>query len=254
MRVDDIDGVIEVLTGIVASACEEADRIGYFAALYRQVSVGVRDAIRAGRFEDGERMSRFDALFGNRYFDALDAWRRSRGGPGCWQIAFELTGRADSIIVQHLLLGVNAHINLDLAVAAAQVSPGASIDRLRRDYLLVNQILAGVLAQVQRAVDGVSPYLGLLDEFGGRDEDQVLDFSIRAAREEAWQNAVLLARQTGSDLDQAITRLDARTAVLARLLSRPGGLARPAVELIRSGETAPVPQVIARLDNATQEY
>lgn len=253
MRADDIDDVIEALTGIVARARDQADRIGYFAALYRQVTVAVRDAIRAGRFDDGQRMSRFDALFGNRYFDALDAWRGGRGGPRCWQIAFEMTRNADTIIVQHLLLGVNAHVNLDLAVAAAQTCPGASIESLRRDFLLINEILVGVLVQVQRAVDQISPYLGLLDTFGGRDEEQILDFSIRAARDEAWQNAVLLAHQTGPEHDQTITRLDSRTAVLARLLSRPGGLARSAVELIRSGETTPVPQVISRLDCATQE-
>lgn len=253
MRADDINDVIEALTAIVARARDQADRVGYFAALYRQVTVAVRDAIMAGRFDDGQRMSRFDALFGNRYFDALEGWQGGRGAPRCWKIAFELTRNADAIIVQHVLLGVNAHINLDLAVAAAQISPGASIDRLRRDFLLINEILNGVLAQVQHVVDQISPYLGLLDTFGGRDEEQILDFSIRAARQEAWQNAVLLAHQTGQEQEQTITRLDSRTAMLARLLSRPGGLARPAVELIRSGETTPVPQVITQLDAATQE-
>lgn len=250
MSVDDIDGVI--LTGIVDRARDEADRIGYFAALYCQVTVGVRDTIQAGRFDDGQRMSRFDALFGNRYFDALDAWLRDHSGPRRWRIAFERARQADTIIVQHLLLGVNAHVNLDLAVATAQTSPGESIGDLRRDFLLINEILVGVLVQVQHAVDEVSPYMWLLDEFGGRDDERILDLNIRAAREEAWHNAVLLAHQTGPGRDETIARLDARTAVLARLLSRPGGLVQPAVELIRSGETAPVPEVIAWLDQATR--
>ncbi len=81
MRANDIDDVIEALTGIVARARDQADRTGYFAALYRQVTVAVRDAITAGRFDDGQRMSRFDALFGNRYFDALDAWRAAVAAP-----------------------------------------------------------------------------------------------------------------------------------------------------------------------------
>jgi hypothetical protein len=254
MSVDDIDGVIERLTGIVGQAQAEADRVGYFAALYRQVTVEVRAAIRAGRFDDGQRMSRFDAIFGNRYFDALDAWRRDRTGPRCWRVTFELTQRADALIVQHLLLGVSAHINLDLAVAAAQMSPGGSIGELRRDFLLTNEILVDVLVRVQHAVDEVSPYMWLLDTFGGRDEERILDFSIRAAREEAWQNAVLLAHQTGVEREQTIARLDRRTTLLARLLSRPGGLIRPVVELIRSGENTPVPDVIARLDRATQAW
>jgi hypothetical protein len=170
MSVEDIDGVIEGLAGIVGKAREDADRVGYFAALYRQVTVRVRQAIQAGRFDDGQRMSRFDALFGIRYFDALGSWLQDRSGPACWRVAFEMTRNADTIIVQHLLLGVNAHINLDLAVATAQTAPGESIQDLHRDFLLINDILVGVLADVQHAVDEISPYMWLLDKFGGRDE------------------------------------------------------------------------------------
>lgn len=64
-----------------------------------------------GLFDDGVRMDRFDTFFGNRYFDAYDAWRRDRSGPRCWREAFGLLDDADTIIVQHLILGVNAHIN-----------------------------------------------------------------------------------------------------------------------------------------------
>jgi non-ribosomal peptide synthetase component F len=252
MSVNGIDELIEALAGVVRKAEADADCAGYFATLYRQVSVEVREAIRAGRFDDGQRMSRFDAIFGNRYFDALEAWRRDRTGSSCWRVAFELAQRADAIIVQHLLLGVNAHINLDLAVAAAQTSPGSSIHELERDFLLINDILVGVLVQLQQAIDEVSPYMWLLDTFGGRDEDRILDFSVRAAREEAWLNAVVLAQQTGAERDQTIARLDARAAELARLVSRPGGLVRPVIRLIRCGERTPVPGVIARLDGATQ--
>lgn len=132
------------------------------------------------------------------------------------------------------------------------MSPGGSIHDLRRDFLLTNEILVDVLIRVQHAVDDVSPYMWLLDTFGGRDEDRILNFSIRSAREEAWQNAVLLAHRTGSEREQTIARLDVHTTVLARLVRRPGGPIRPVIELIRSGENTPIPDVIARLDPATQ--
>ncbi|MER5429563.1 DUF5995 family protein [Streptomyces sp. NPDC002588] len=45
------------------------------------MTVEVRTAIHGGLFDDGARMDRFDTLFGNRYFDAYDAWRRDRSGP-----------------------------------------------------------------------------------------------------------------------------------------------------------------------------
>ncbi|GAA4411215.1 DUF5995 family protein [Actinokineospora soli] len=248
MLADNIDDVIDGLAEIVRDATRAGDRIGYFAALYRQVTVEVRAAIHAGRFDDGPRMDRFDTHFGNRYFAAREAWRTARNGPRCWREAFASLEDPNTIIVQHLVQGVNAHINLDLAVAAAQTAPGPAIHALRNDFLLINDILADVVTAVQDSLNEISPYLWLLDRFGGRTDEQVLDFSIRRSRQEAWNNAVVLADHPAPE--DVIDLLDVRTAVLARLIARPGGLVRPAIELIRSAEETDVPTVIAHLDNA----
>jgi hypothetical protein len=252
MAAENIDDVVDGLAGIVRKASHAGDRAGYFAALYRQVTVEVRTAIHHGLFDDGARMDRFDTLFGNRYFDAYDAWRRDRGGPRCWRTAFGLLDDADTVIVQHLILGVNAHINLDLAIAAARTSPGEAIQELRRDFLLINDILARVVLAVQSSVGDVSPFLWVLDQVGGRTDERILDFSIRQSREEAWHNAVLLAGQNETEREATIERLDVRTDVLARLTARPGGLVRSALRLIRSGESDDVPAVIAHLDRAME--
>ncbi|MFD9891638.1 DUF5995 family protein [Amycolatopsis sp. NPDC059027] len=252
MTARNIDEVVAGLAGIVRDAHAAADRAGYFAALYRQVTVEVRTAIHSGQFDDGARMDRFDTLFGNRYFDAHDAWLRDRGGPRCWRTAFETLSDPDTVIVGHLVLGVNAHINLDLAIAAADTCPGADIHALRRDFLLINDILARVVLAVQKAVDDVSPYLWLLDRLGGRTDERVLDFSIRRARQEAWRNAVILAGQSGTERETTIELLDVRAAVLARLIARPESLLRAAIELIRSAERTDVPAVITHLDHALE--
>ncbi|MEU1513778.1 DUF5995 family protein [Streptomyces sp. NPDC005811] len=252
MKAENIDEVVDGLAGIVREARRAGDRIGYFAALYRQVTVEVRTGIHAGLFEDGARMDRFDTLFGNRYFDAYDAWRRDRSGPRCWRRTFGLLTDADTVIVQHLLLGVNAHINLDLAVAAARTAPGEDIHALRHDFLLINDILGRVVLAVQDSVDDLSPFLSLLDQVGARTDERILDFSVRRSREEAWHNAVLLAGQDAAEQAATIERLDVRAAVLARLIARPGGLVRPALELIRRTESDDVSAVIQHLDRAMQ--
>lgn len=249
MAAENIDEVVDVLAGIVREAVRSGDRVGYFAALYRQVTVEVRTAIHGGLFDDGARMDRFDTLFGNRYFDAYEYWRRDRSGPRCWREAFGLLDDADTVIVQHLILGVNAHINLDLAVAAARTSPGKAIHGLRRDFLLINDILARVALTVQDSVGAVSPLMSLLDQIGARTDERILDFSVRQSREEAWYNAVLLAGQNEEEREATIERLDIRAAVLARLTARPGGLVRPALQLIGSTESDDVPAVITHLDN-----
>ncbi|MFJ9560633.1 DUF5995 family protein [Streptomyces fuscichromogenes] len=253
MAAQNIDDVVDGLADIVREAGRTGDRIGYFAALYRQVTVEIRAAIHAGLFDDGARMDRFDTLFGNRYFDAYDAWRRDRSGPRCWRETFGLLDDADTVIVQHLILGVNAHINLDLAVAAAGTGPGADIQPLRHDFLLINDILARVVLAVQDSVDALSPLLSLLDRVGGRSDERILDFSVRESRAEAWHNAVLLAGQDEEERAATIERLDSRATVLARLIARPGGLVRPALELIRHTENDDVPAVIGHLDDAVRQ-
>jgi len=252
MAAQNIDEVVDGLAGIVREAERDGDRVGYFAALYRQVTVEIRAAIHAGQFEDGARMDRFDTLFGNRYFAAYDAWRRDRGGPRCWRETFGLLDDSDTVIVQHLVLGVNAHINLDLAVAAAGTSPGADIQDLHHDFLLINDILARVVLAVQDSVDALSPFMSLLDKVGGRTDERILDFSIVRSRAEAWHNAVLLAGRTEAERAATIERLDVRAAVLARLIARPAGLVRPALELIRHTESADVSAVITHLDGAME--
>ncbi|MFJ5301307.1 DUF5995 family protein [Streptomyces sp. NPDC088350] len=252
MAAQNTDEVVDGLAGIVREATRAGDRIGHFAALYRQVTVEIRKAIHEGRFEDGPRMDRFDTLFGNRYFAAYDAWRRDRSGPRCWRETFGLLDDSDTVIVQHLILGVNAHINLDLAVAAARTDTGKDIQALRHDFLLISDILARVVLAVQDPVDAVSPLLSLLDRVGGRTDEQILDFSIVQSRAEAWHNAVLLAGQSEGERAATIERLDVRAAVLARLIARPGALVRPALELIRHAESDDVPAVIARLDSAVR--
>ncbi|MET1074030.1 MAG: DUF5995 family protein, partial [Umezawaea sp.] len=58
MAAENIDDIVDGLAGIVREASRTGDRIGYFAALYRQVTVEVRTAIHGGLFEDGTRMDR----------------------------------------------------------------------------------------------------------------------------------------------------------------------------------------------------
>jgi len=119
---DPIDPIIAELSSIIVQAEAEASRIGYFAALYRRVTVAVREQLQS--FEDPARLARLDVIFARRYLDALAAWRVRQPCSACWKVAFDTTRLNKPIILQHLLLGINAHINLDLGIACARTSPG----------------------------------------------------------------------------------------------------------------------------------
>jgi hypothetical protein len=246
-----IDEVIARLDDLVADAIAAGDRMGYFASLYRQVTVAVRDGIEAGEFEDGARMDAFDTAFGNRYFAALDAWRAGAQPPKCWEQAFKATQEGNHLIIQHLLLGINAHINLDLGVAAATVAPGPTINALKTDFDRINTVLISVLQTLQSALDRCSPLMNILDQVGGRSDEEIMGFSIKTSRADAWAHALLLAR--GSDHIDELTLgiLDQKVAILARLVRKPGFMLGHAIELIRHSESDDISSVIETLNSAT---
>ena len=70
MPATNIDDVLRILDGIIAGCKAKSDPLGYFPALYRQVTLTVKQGIASGYFDDGPRMDRFDALFASRYFAA----------------------------------------------------------------------------------------------------------------------------------------------------------------------------------------
>lgn len=119
-----IDEVLARLEAVLADAQANGKRTGFFAALYYQMTAAVKKGIEDGLFVDGPRMERLDVLFASRYLDALEAWEAGRPCTAAWKVAFESTRRGSLLILQQLLLGINAHINLDLGIAAVEVMKG----------------------------------------------------------------------------------------------------------------------------------
>jgi hypothetical protein len=147
-------------------------------------------------------------------------------------------------------MGVNAHIDLDLAIAAAATSPGRDIYSLRRDYDRINDILIQVLDGVQGAMNSVSPSMGLLDDVAGGTDEQLLGFSVRTARAGAWQNAVILANSSARDQAFLEYLLDAQATALGTIIGHPSGVLNDVVRAIHRDEVQDVATVIDHLDHA----
>ena len=140
-----IDGILERLSPIVVQTKAENSPLGYFAALYRKVTLQVKSDIERSRFEDNARMERLDVIFANRYLAAYDAHRAGRTPTGVWALSFAAAQQWWPIVLQHLLLGMNAHINLDLGIAAARTAPGDRLPDLKDDFDRINEVLAGLV-------------------------------------------------------------------------------------------------------------
>ena len=240
-----IDEVLAELDQIIHRARETRDRLGFFAVLYRNVTIKVKEGIAAGVFEDGPRMEKLDVTFANRYLTALDSFRRGDPLSKCWLICFQFAAEWRPIILQQLLAGMNAHINFDLGIAAQTVAPGAPLDTLKHDFDVINGILGGMIVKVQSNIEEVSPWIKFLDRIDPSAEDAFINFSLNKARASSWLVANLVNSTPPEDLARKLAILDDGVAILGSLIGNPPGwLLRGGLCLIRLRESNDIPHVI----------
>jgi len=250
MAIETIDDVILALDAILQRAWHDQNRIGYFAALYRRVTRAVKDGIARNQFANGPLMEKLDVVFAGRYLDALAAYEAKHDSSRSWKIAFDACADESRIILQHLLAGINAHINLDLGVAAAQVSPGNRIGELKADFDQINTVLAAQVGAVEAAMAAISPLVGTLSQVGLKSETTVINFNIELARQAAWTVAERLAHDSDILRAMAIDGLDLAVSIEGRAILYPPDKVQ-VLAAIREVELQDVRKVI---DALTSDY
>jgi hypothetical protein len=242
-----IDEVIVRLDEIIARSIKEKSRIGYFPALYKRVTIQVKEGIARGEFEDGVRMARLDVTFANRYLVALEQYERGEPCSACWQVAFEATYSWRPLVLQHLFAGMNAHINLDLGVAAAETCPGESIQSLHNDFLKINTILNSLVVKVEGEIGRISKFFRTLLKYTGQADDILTSFGMGAARNLAWHTATRLAPLEAEERDHKISVIDVEMALVGRTLF-PGTLFGAGLLILRAMESSNVARNIKILN------
>ncbi len=218
-----IDEVIERLDEIIDDALRAGHRVGYFAALYERVTTNVRRALVAGDvFQDNPRMERLDVVFADRFLAAWEAHVSGGEPTASWRVAFSRLEDPGPLVVQHLMLGMNAHINLDLGVAAAAVAPTpAELASLKPDFMTINRILARLLGVVELELGQICPRFSRaqrLTFFAPHLEEKLFGFGMGAARDLAWLLAEQIVAARGAGKESVIARRDAETAVVGSTL------------------------------------
>ena len=141
--------VLTRMTELVDQWEAAQDRRAIFLGCYRLMTRNMLDAIEADRFHDDIWVSNLLHGFSDYYFHALDLYEQaSQATPQVWKLAHDATRDAEVSTMQHLLLGVNAHINFDLVFALYdQLAPewdslSAEQRALRHaDHEMVNRII-----------------------------------------------------------------------------------------------------------------
>ncbi len=222
-----IDEVITELQAIVANAIATNNRMGYFAALYLKVTTRVKEGIQAGEFENGPRMELFDVTFANRYLAAHNQWVNKQQPSASWKLAFEMLEKSSILVLQHLMLGMNAHINLDLGIAVVELSKsqGQPLEGLHKDFNNINTILSALTYQVISELNQISPLLSLAG-LHSQNDSLFIQFAMGNARDGAWCFAEDLATKQGEEYTACINQRDADMAKLGNGIVDTKGMLR----------------------------
>ncbi len=239
-----IDEVIKRLEEIVDDTAKRKDPMGIFALVYLGVTKSVKADIQRNVFQDGPRMERLDVIFANRYILAHDAYRASQPCTQAWLSTFNAAKRFDLLVLQHLLMGMNAHINLDLGIAASEAVSPAELPRLEADFNKINELLVARIDEMQDRLSKISPLLFLLDWFGKRNDERFAEFSLVKARNNAWRAVNRLAIFSPEDKELEINELDGYVALLNKVIVSPGVLFGAVVRLIKWFEVKDVGKVL----------
>ncbi|MDB5202226.1 MAG: hypothetical protein JWQ27_1635 [Ferruginibacter sp.] len=243
-RAASIDEVIAQLESIIATCSTQNSRIGFFAVLYLQMTQAVARGINENFFEDGERMSRLDVNFANRYLDAWYAYTHKEPCSNAWCKVFDAAENKSLIVLQHLILGINTHINLDLALAAAATTPGEKIFSLKNDFAKINTLIEGLAERMQMKLEKIWWPLKFLKKISNKKEEALLNFSITKAREVSWANAQALAMIEGDAAKRYTSGIDGTVSSIAEKIISPGGFTTLLLYPVRWLETKDVAAVI----------
>lgn len=225
-----------------AIALAATDASGYFPALYARVTARIGASIGAGTFADGPAVDRFATGFASYYTAALG---NPVGRPRCWQASWDVAKDSRLLIVQHLLLGINAHVNHDLPLAVVDVADQrGDLLSIRPDFDAVNDVLAATYVDVVRDLDRVSRWVNGAARLGG---GRVFNFSLRAARAQAWQAATRMYTLSDSGRLDYAGELDRLVSVLAYMITRPPPVVRPLLSLARRLEEGDSTKVITAM-------
>ncbi len=190
----DVDDVLRNVDQIIDWSIGANSHLGYFAVVYKRVTLAIREAINDGQFDDGHRVARLDVVFAQRYFNALNAYFYPNKHPDltlAWEVAFVGDRDSQAIILQHLMSAFSAHITFDLGMACFTIAPD-SLDTLENDFNRVNALLRSQIPAIVDVMQQLSPELRWIrrlipDELG------VLNLLLMKLRQGAWLFAIYMA-------------------------------------------------------------
>jgi hypothetical protein len=233
---------LAALDAVTRALIARGDRRAAFPDIYAIITRRVAESValgEAGLFWEPRWISRLAGRFCERYVATL---RWSMAGDsqdtGAWSIAYACCKLGDMRPMHHVVLGLSAHINFDLALGIADTvrefggaGDEARMSRYKHDHDAVNHLLR---ASVPEAFDHLGGRLDCdLSRFIYRHTYGAAEWLamgvLSAWRERVWSDATeLLAATTAAAERRVIRRMEARSRRYARLIALTAVLPPPA--------------------------
>jgi hypothetical protein len=228
-----VGGALSALETVASRLREKGDARAVFPDVYAVITRRVKEAIegRGPAFLEPQWISRLAGLFCEYYLAALGASLDGRRtGADAWDVAFQSCGARGTAASMNALLGINAHINYDLAqglfdniVQHGAVNDARLLSRYRHDHDLVNEILEAAMPEIfQILVERYEcPLAAVATVSKGLQETiaRAVLFTLRQWRDRVWDDLVeLLTASSPLGHKAVLARMNRRAGLVARAL------------------------------------
>jgi hypothetical protein len=230
-RAHGIDALIVRMEGLLAPLEARGDPGRFFLATYLRTTQAVREELDRDGFRDTEWVERWDVAFAGLYLDALETAEAGRRPPEPWAVAFGAGEQDGFPPLRHVLLGMNAHINYDLAQSLLAVISEEEFDDPQllasraADHEHIDSVLVARVGAEDSELEALSGERSLLDRLLQPLNRLSTKRFLRESRAKVWANTRLLdaARRRGADAYAArLAELERLAAARVADLVAPG--------------------------------
>ncbi|MCB0842936.1 MAG: hypothetical protein KDD63_00810 [Bacteroidetes bacterium] len=192
--------IVQKMDNLAKAWEEKSDKRAFFLRCYCMMSENMFRALDEKRFIDNQWVETLLLTFADYYFDALACFDCGESVPKVWQVAHEAAAQKKLHVLQHLFLGINAHINYDLVLTLHDLlreeweTLSDEGQKIRyHDHSMVNTIIKETIDQVQDEVIEVqTPWMDFIDKAMGRLDEKLFTGLISSWRKEVWDHSLLL--------------------------------------------------------------
>jgi hypothetical protein len=191
----DVADAHERLSALESLLYERGDRRAAFLTIYVRVTAEVDTGLTRGEFNDPAWVATYLVTFADHYRRAFYAFERGLLDevPDPWRLSFETSLDGDSLVSQDVLLGINAHVNYDLALALYEVGIDPNRPQKYDDHRKINRVLGRLVDEEQELIaERYASGVADIDESLGRLDETLSFFTLREGRRNAWRGAVAL--------------------------------------------------------------